>query len=409
MAQGRPVFGHNDHQSTLAPDPGPASAAESSAVSFEDSDVVRSAIRVEGFRDDEFNYQLIRAIGRGRLRRFDGGRVPGRGGRDHRREPAELGRRLRAPGPAGGGPGSGLPGGRAPGQRPRTTCCGRPPTTAPPSTTPTGSAGGRTGWASAARPASPTAPALVDPPVELDRGALRGRDTARLPGPPGRCRRGDGPSPPHPGRGGRVRLECRGALLPPGGARGRAGVERVRLRRPRPARVHAGQPGDDLPTRLRGADRRGDRPPRPTSPDVDSDRLALAGQSFGSYFAARSAATDARVRRPGGRSADRRHEPVHGGMGGDRRLPDDPGHPARGRHRRARGPDAPPDAVGDRRHLLSVRRAVVPRLAGGHGRLPARRLGVVGPLPGAGPDRRPRGGRAAGPVRCLRRPRPGAR
>jgi pimeloyl-ACP methyl ester carboxylesterase len=34
-----------------------------SAVSFEDSDVVRSAIRVEGFRDDEFNYQLIRAIG----------------------------------------------------------------------------------------------------------------------------------------------------------------------------------------------------------------------------------------------------------------------------------------------------------------------------------------------------------
>jgi pimeloyl-ACP methyl ester carboxylesterase len=36
---------------------------ESSVVSFEDSDVVRSAIRVEGFRDDEFNYQLIRALG----------------------------------------------------------------------------------------------------------------------------------------------------------------------------------------------------------------------------------------------------------------------------------------------------------------------------------------------------------
>jgi pimeloyl-ACP methyl ester carboxylesterase len=32
-------------------------------VSFEDSDVVRSSIRVEGFRDDEFNYQLIRALG----------------------------------------------------------------------------------------------------------------------------------------------------------------------------------------------------------------------------------------------------------------------------------------------------------------------------------------------------------
>jgi hypothetical protein len=32
-------------------------------VSFEDSDIVRSAVRVEGFRDDEFNYQLIRALG----------------------------------------------------------------------------------------------------------------------------------------------------------------------------------------------------------------------------------------------------------------------------------------------------------------------------------------------------------
>ena len=32
-------------------------------MSFEDSDIVRSAIRVEGFRDDEFNYQLIRALG----------------------------------------------------------------------------------------------------------------------------------------------------------------------------------------------------------------------------------------------------------------------------------------------------------------------------------------------------------
>src|SRR5664280_3269801 len=36
---------------------------EVGVVSFEDSDVVRSAIRVEGFRDDEFNYQLIRALG----------------------------------------------------------------------------------------------------------------------------------------------------------------------------------------------------------------------------------------------------------------------------------------------------------------------------------------------------------
>ncbi|MBV8463018.1 MAG: alpha/beta fold hydrolase [Acidimicrobiales bacterium] len=32
-------------------------------MSFEDSDVVRSAIHLEGFRDDEFDYQLVRALG----------------------------------------------------------------------------------------------------------------------------------------------------------------------------------------------------------------------------------------------------------------------------------------------------------------------------------------------------------
>jgi pimeloyl-ACP methyl ester carboxylesterase len=32
-------------------------------VSFEDSDIVRSAIKMEGFNDDEFDYQLIRAMG----------------------------------------------------------------------------------------------------------------------------------------------------------------------------------------------------------------------------------------------------------------------------------------------------------------------------------------------------------
>ena len=42
---------------------GLARPEEESTVSFEDSDVVRSAVRVEGFRDDEFNYQLIRAMG----------------------------------------------------------------------------------------------------------------------------------------------------------------------------------------------------------------------------------------------------------------------------------------------------------------------------------------------------------
>ena len=33
------------------------------AVSFGDSDIVRSAVRVEGFRDEEFDYQLIKAMG----------------------------------------------------------------------------------------------------------------------------------------------------------------------------------------------------------------------------------------------------------------------------------------------------------------------------------------------------------
>ena len=50
---------------TSGGEPGRTGSApeEESAVSFEDSDVVRSAVRVEGFRDDEFNYQLIRALG----------------------------------------------------------------------------------------------------------------------------------------------------------------------------------------------------------------------------------------------------------------------------------------------------------------------------------------------------------
>jgi hypothetical protein len=37
--------------------------AKVSGMSFEDSDIVRSANQVEGFRDDEFDYQLIRAMG----------------------------------------------------------------------------------------------------------------------------------------------------------------------------------------------------------------------------------------------------------------------------------------------------------------------------------------------------------
>ncbi len=44
-------------------DPTAGCGAREGDMSFEDSDIVRSAVRVEGFRDDEFNYQLIRALG----------------------------------------------------------------------------------------------------------------------------------------------------------------------------------------------------------------------------------------------------------------------------------------------------------------------------------------------------------
>ena len=94
-----------------------------------------------------------------------------------------------------------------------------------------------------------------------------------------------------------------------------------------------------------------------------ADRLALAGQSFGSYFAARGAAADPRVRalvaNPPVVDMSRYMEAWVGTRG----LPHVAGHPSRGRDRGARGPHAPPDAVGHRRHLPPLRRAVVPCLA----------------------------------------------
>ncbi len=170
--------------------------------------------------------------------------------------------------------------------------------------------------------------------------------------------------------------------------------------------LHAHRPDDDLPAGLRGAARRGARHRRGLARGRRRRAWRCAGQSFGSYFAARVAAADLRVRRPGGQPAGRRHGPLHGGVGRDRRLPDEPRHPARGRGRRARGPHAPADAVGDRGHLHPVRRAVVPRLARRHGGVPSRGDLVGRHLPGAGPGRRTRGCRAPGPVR---RPRAVAR
>ena len=210
--------------------------------------------------------------------------------------------------------------------------------------------GGRSlGPGSGAGRASPTAAACSIPRSSSWRCPSRAG-----PSPATWCARpaeGRGRPRPDPGRRGRVRLERRGALLPSRRARCRAGLERLRLRRARPARLHAHQPVHDLPARLRGPPGRGARHPGPAGPTSTTGRMALAGQSFGSYFAARSAATDPRVRRPGGQPAGGGHGALHGGLGRDRCLPHDPGHPSRGRHRRPRGPDAPPDAVGDRRHL----------------------------------------------------------
>src|SRR5665213_485867 len=49
----------------VPPCSGDREAAEQNraVVSFGDSDIIRSAIRVEGFRDEEFDYQLIKAVG----------------------------------------------------------------------------------------------------------------------------------------------------------------------------------------------------------------------------------------------------------------------------------------------------------------------------------------------------------
>ena len=265
---------------------------EMSVVSFEDSDVVRSAIRVEGFRDDEFNYQLIRALGvadyggstvgeclsvaaeivdgspsswaaaferlarrtedRGRSCLEAGHRVSGR---DHYLRASTYYRTAEyyADGPSGRS--------QEIGQRSRAC------------------------FAEAA--------GLVDPPVELVDVPFEG---GLLPG---------------------------YLVRPVGGARGE--------RRPTLVGVggfdssaeelyfHLGAPGAERGWNVFVFDGPGQpgcmrRNPTMTfrpdyevpiaavldalvgSEDVDGDRLVLAGQSFGSYFAARSAATDSRVR-----------------------------------------------------------------------------------------------------------------
>ncbi len=260
-------------------------------MSFEDSDVVRSAIRVEGFRDDEFNYQLIRALG---VADYGGstvgeclavaaeiadgspsswvlaferlaGRVEDRG-----RSCLEAGHRVS---------------GRdqyfrastyyrtaeyyADAERGRSQEAGEK---------------GRACFAVAA--------GLTDPPVELvdvpfDGGTLPGYLVRPRGGPVGR-------RPTLVGVGGfdSSAEELYFHLGAPGAERGWNvfvfdGPGQPGCMRRNPTLTF--RPDYEAPI---GAvlDALGGRD------DVDSDRLALAGQSFGSYFAARSAATDTRVR-----------------------------------------------------------------------------------------------------------------
>ena len=216
MAQGRPVFGHNDQQLPPGPaSPGPGPSRNECRV------LRRLRCRPQrrpggGVPGRRVRLPADPGHGGGRLRRVDGGRVPGRRGRDHRREPAELGPRLRAPGPPGGGAGTGVPGRRPPGQCPGPPAAGvdllpdRRVLRRRRRRRLASDGGAQPGLLCRRRRAPGSAGGA-------DRGPLRGRVASRLPGAPGGRRPGGGRSPAaDPGGGGRVRLQCRGALLPPG-------------------------------------------------------------------------------------------------------------------------------------------------------------------------------------------------
>ena len=267
---------------------------ESSAVSFEDSDVVRSAVRVEGFRDDEFDYQLIRAMG---VADYGGSTVGeclavaaeitdgsprswavaferlARRVEDRGRVCLEAGRRVSA--------------------KDHLLRASTYYRTAEYYADAVSGGSHRMGERSQACFADGSA--LGDPPVERIEVPYEGGITTRLPGPPGRCRHGDGPirSPPWSEWAGSTPSaeELYFHLGAPGAERGWNvfvfdGPGQPGCMRVNPQMTF--RPDYEVPIAavvdyLTGR------------PDVDSDRLALAGQSFGSYFAARSAATDPRV------------------------------------------------------------------------------------------------------------------
>ena len=340
-------------------------------MSFEDSDVVRSAVRVEGFRDDEFNYQLIRALG---VADYGGSTVgeclavvaeitdgsPTAGPRaferlaqrveDRGRDCLAAGRRVsgrdhllrastyyRTAEYYGGGIGWPVAGAAQ-----RSQAC---------------FARGRR-HCSTRRWSGSTCPSRGDRCPATWSARRRWR--------PDRGARG----PPWSGSGGfdSSAEELYFQLGAPGAERGWNvfvfdGPGQLGCMRTNPALTF--RPDYEVPLAavldaVIGSRRRRRRPGGAGRPEL---RLVLR-RPVGRHRPP--------GRRPGGQPAGGRHGPLHGGVGRDRRLPDDPGHPSRGRDRRARGPDAPADAVGDRGHLQPFRRAVLPRLAGRHGRLPPR-------------------------------------
>ena len=261
-------------------------------MSFEDSDVVRSAVRLEGFRDDEFNYQLIRALGVADY----GGSTVGEclsavaeiadgSPRSWALVFERLAQRVEERGRAC------LQDGRAVSARDHLLRASTYYRTAEYYADGVTNSSHRMGERS--RDCFVSAATLHQPPVEVveipyEDGSLPGYLVRPAPG----SRQG-GPGPTLVGVGGfdSSAEELYFHLGAPGAERGWTVFVFDGPGQPGCMREHPDmtfRPDYEVPI---GAviDHLVERP------DVDTERLALAGQSFGSYFAARSAATDARV------------------------------------------------------------------------------------------------------------------
>lgn len=262
-------------------------------MSFEDSDIVRSAVRLEGFRDDEFNYQLIRTLG---VADYGGSTVgeclgvvaeitdgsPRSWARAFERLAGRVEKRGRAC----------LAAGRPISGRDHLLRASTYYRTA--EYYDEGGATRSTETGERSRACFTDATALLDPPVEQLAVPFEG---GSLPGylvrPASTGPRGAGPAPTLIGVGGfdSSAEELYFHLGAPGAQRGWNvfvfdGPGQPGCMRANPALTF--RPDYEVPLAA-VLDWLAARE------DVDAGRMALAGQSFGSYFAARSAATDGRV------------------------------------------------------------------------------------------------------------------